>query len=101
MDRAPGYKTHHIFYVLALEYLTAGLACTEGGAALWESAGYFAVTPYLDQLFGSTIMSMKLQLDPAAAVIILIVFAAVILLACLRAAVKSNKIEPVVLLCEG
>lgn len=92
MNRAPGYKTHHIFYVLALEYLTAGLACTVVGAALWEAAGYFAVTPYLDQLFGGTIMSMKLQLDPAAAVI---------LLACLRAAVKSNKIEPVVLLCEG
>lgn len=98
--RALGYKTHHIFQVFTLEYLTEGLICTVIGAALWETAAYLAVNPYLDRLFGRTIMRMKLAFQPAAAIIILIVFAAIVLLACLRAAVKSNKIDPIVLLRE-
>lgn len=99
--RALGYKTHHIFQVFAIEYLTNGIICTILGAGLWQLAAYLAVNPYLDSLFGNTIMAMSLAFNPADALIILAVFAAIILLACLQAAVKSNRIEPIVLLREG
>ena len=99
--RALGYKTRHIFQVFAIEYLTNGIVCTVLGAGLWQLAAYLAVNPYLNTLFGNTIMAMALTFNLADALIILAVFAAIILLACLQAAVKSNRIEPIVLLREG
>lgn len=99
--RALGYKTHHIFQVFALEYLTNGMICIVLGVGLWQLAAYLAVNPYLDTLFGNTIMAMSLTFNLADALIILVIFAAIILLACLRTAVKSNRIEPIVLLREG
>ena len=87
--------------MFAIEYLTNGIVCTVLGAGLWQLAAYLAVNPYLNTLFGNTIMAMALTFNLADALIILAVFAAIILLACLQAAVKSNRIEPIVLLREG
>lgn len=71
--RALGYKTRHIFQVFAIEYLTNGIVCTVLGAGLWQLAAYLAVNPYLNTLFGNTIMAMALTFNLADALIILAV----------------------------
>jgi ABC-type antimicrobial peptide transport system permease subunit len=96
--RAVGFKSKNIYYIILIEHLILGLVSIALGVAITCLANTFAVNPYLYSLVGNTFMEMEATINLPEILAVLAGYIAVLLIVCINAVKRSEKIDLTILL---
>lgn len=98
--RALGYKNKHIFSILFSEYLLFGSVSIVLGILLTMVINKFFVNPYLYNMFGNTLMEMKISLSEVQKISVVIFFICLLLLICWKVVKNLERRDLTILLRE-
>lgn len=98
--RAIGYKSQNIYYIILIEHLLLGIVSVAVGIAITCLINTLFINPYLYQLVGNTFMEITVNITAIDVISIVCGYTLVMLIVCVSAVRRSEKIDLTILLRE-
>lgn len=98
--RSLGFKAGHIFTIIFAEYFMLLLVGIVLSVAASFAVGELIINPYLGKTFGEGLMAMQVEFSIFYILIVFLIMTVITAAVCLRATLKTGKIQLTVLLKE-